>query len=156
MSGLAVENVQDYPRPPALERVPQRLRVMLNGATVADTSRGWRVLETHHAPTYYLPRADVAARLSPASGGSLCEWKGRARYWDVEAGGALEPRSAWSYESPSPRFASIAGHLAFYASRFECFVGELEAWAQPGDFYGGWMTPNLRGTAKGGPGTLHW
>ena len=26
------ENVQDYPRPPAMERTPQRLRVMLAGA----------------------------------------------------------------------------------------------------------------------------
>ena len=157
MSDLPEENVQDYPRPPALERVPQRLRVMLEGATVAETSNGWRVLETHHPPTYYIPRADVAAALTAAAGrGSLCEWKGRASYWDVEAGGILAPRSAWSYEAPTDRFAPIAGHLAFYASRFDCFVGGEAAWAQPGDFYGGWMTGNLTGTAKGGPGTLHW
>ena len=27
---------------------------------------------------------------------------------------------------------------------------------QPGDFYGGWITPNLEGQIKGGPGTRHW
>ena len=150
------ENVQDYPRPPALERTPQRLRVMLAGAMVADTARGWRVLETHHPPTYYIPREDVIAALMPARGGSLCEWKGRATYWDVEAGGTRAPRAAWSYESPTAAFAPIKGHLAFYASRFDAWVGEDKAWAQDGDFYGGWMTPNIEGMPKGAPGTLHW
>jgi hypothetical protein len=37
-----------------------------------------------------------------------------------------------------------------------CFVGELEVIPQPGDFYGGWMTPNLTGTIKGAPGTEFW
>ena len=153
---MTPENVQDYPRPPTLERTPHRLRVMLGGALVAETARGWRVLETHHPPTYYVPREDVTAALTPARGGSLCEWKGRASYWHVEAGGTRAPRAAWSYEDPTRPFAPIAGHLAFYASRFDAWVGEERAWAQDGDFYGGWMTSNIRGTAKGAPGTLHW
>ena len=65
---LTPENVQDYPRPPALEPVRQRLRVALGGQVIAETTRGLRVLETHHAPTYYLPLADVAEGvLHPAS-----------------------------------------------------------------------------------------
>jgi uncharacterized protein (DUF427 family) len=49
-----VENVWDYPRPPRLEKTDRRLRVLLDGVTVADTTRGYRVLETSHPPTYYL------------------------------------------------------------------------------------------------------
>ena len=53
---------------------------------VAETTRALRVLETHHAPTYYLPPEDIHAALRPASGSSFCEWKGVARYFDVIVG----------------------------------------------------------------------
>ncbi|MEO0914596.1 MAG: DUF427 domain-containing protein, partial [Pseudomonadota bacterium] len=83
MTGLPIENVQEYPRPPRLERVGFVLKVALDGAPVAETVAGWRVLETHHAPTYYLPAGDVdPGCLRPAAGGSFCEWKGRASYFD--------------------------------------------------------------------------
>jgi len=155
---LPEEDVQAYPRPPALEPVPRTLRIVLGGAIVAETRAGWRVCETHHAPTYYLPQdAFAAGALRPAPGRSLCEWKGRAVYWDVAAGGAVRPRAAWSYPAPTPRFAAIADHVAVYAHAMDgCFVGGVAVSPQPGDFYGGWVTPNLRGTVKGGPGTLGW
>ncbi|MEM6304248.1 MAG: DUF427 domain-containing protein [Pseudomonadota bacterium] len=157
MTGLPVENVQDYPRPPALEPVPQRLRVILGGQIVADTTRGYRVLETHHAPTYYIPPDDVTGHLTPAQGRSFCEWKGTASYWDVTAGEVTAPRAAWSYANPTPGFVPITGYLAFYAASMEaCFVGEASVVPQPGDFYGGWTTDNLRGQIKGAPGTRHW
>ena len=157
MAPMHVENVQDYPRPPALEPVAERLRVMLAGKVIAETTRGFRVLETHHAPTYYLPRASISAELSPAPGRSFCEWKGAAVYWDVMVGDAVARRAAWSYPEPTKPFRDIAGHVAFYASAMEaCFVGEHRVLPQPGDFYGGWVTDNLRGQIKGAPGTEHW
>ena len=77
---LARENVQHYPRPPALEPVAHRLSVVLAGVEIAATTRGFRVLETHHAPTYYLPPEDVVPdALRPSAGRTLCEWKGVAR-----------------------------------------------------------------------------
>ena len=79
MTDLPIENVQDYPRPPRLEGVPQQLRIMLADQIVAETTRGLRILETHHAPTYYFPRADIRADLVPVSSGSFCEWKGQAQ-----------------------------------------------------------------------------
>ena len=154
---LAPENVQSYPRPPALEPVRQRVTVVLGGATIVDTRRALRVLETHHAPTYYIPREDIEAALADAPGRSFCEWKGRARYFHLTAGGRTARRAAWTYEAPSTRFGLLAGHLALYASLMDrCTVGGVEVSAQPGDFYGGWITPNLEGVVKGGPGTEHW
>lgn len=155
---LPRENVQDYPRPPRLEPVPQRLVVVLGGAVIADTMRGLRVLETHHAPTYYIPPEDVAAgALRPAGGGSFCEWKGRAAYSDVTGGGVTRARAAWCYPAPSGRFAALAGCVAFYAAMMdECRVGDVVASPQPGGFYGGWVTPNLEGRIKGAPGTEWW
>lgn len=157
MTDLPRENVKSYPRPPRLEPVPQQIRVVLGGATVAETTRALRVLETHHAPTYYLPRGDVQATLRPVPGTSFCEWKGVARYLDVIAGEKTAPRAAWAYDRPTAEFAALAGHIAFYAGLMdEAWVGDLRVVPQPGDFYGGWVTPNLEGRIKGAPGTRHW
>lgn len=154
---LARENVQTYPRPPVVAPVPQRVLVHLGGAVVADTQAALRVLETHHAPTYYLPLDDITATLTPAHGSSFCEWKGAARYFDVTAGGVTARRAAWAYDGPTPRFAALVGHVAFYAGSMQaCFVGDAPVIPQPGDFYGGWVTPNLDGIPKGAKGTEHW
>ena len=157
MTDLPRENVQSYPRPPALEPVPLRITLRLGGVLVADTIRALRVLETHHAPTYYLPPADILATLCPAPGSSNCEWKGVARYFDVLAGAATARRAAWAYDHPTARFTDLAGHVAFYAALMdEAWVGDARVIPQPGNFYGGWVTPNLDGQIKGAPGTQHW
>jgi len=157
MTEISRENVQSYPRPPALEPVPQRITIRLGGVVVADTTRALRVLETHHAPSYYLPPEDIQATSRPAPGSSLCEWKGVARYFDVIAGDKTALRAAWAYDRPTARFAALAGHVAFYAGLIdEAWVGDLRVIPQPGDFYGGWVTPNLDGQIKGAPGTRHW
>ena len=154
---LPVEDVRDYPRPPALEPAGARVVVRLGGAVAAESDRALRVLETHHAPTYYLPPEDVAAELIPCPGLTFCEWKGRAEYFDVRAGAGRARRAAWRYPRPSPRFRALANHLSFYAGEMDaCEVGGVRVLPQPGDFYGGWLTPNLVGTVKGGPGTEGW
>ncbi|ROU03609.1 DUF427 domain-containing protein [Histidinibacterium lentulum] len=154
---LAPETVQDYPRPPRIEPAGAVLRVILGGEEIVHTAEALRVLETHHAPTYYLPRAAILADIAPAPGRSFCEWKGRARYWTLSAGGRTAPRCAWDYPDPAPGFAALKDHLAIYAHAMDaCFVGSMEVTPQPGDFYGGWVTPNLRGLVKGGPGTEGW
>jgi uncharacterized protein (DUF427 family) len=48
--GPGQESVWDYPRPPALEPVPERIRIEFNSKTIADTNRAYRVLETSHPP----------------------------------------------------------------------------------------------------------
>ncbi len=157
MTDLARENVQSYPRPPALEPVAQRIVIVLGGQIIADTTAAYRVLETHHAPSYYLPRSDVTATLHSAAGSSFCEWKGAARYFDVEGGGVTVRRAAWAYDRPSAGFTPIAGYVAFYAALMEaCFVAGEKVIPQPGDFYGGWVTSNLDGIPKGARGTEHW
>ena len=157
MTDLPRENVQLYPRPPALELVPHRIMIRLDGQIVAETVRALRVLETHHAPTYYLPPEDINAALRPAQGDSFCEWKGVARYFDVIAGAVTAARAAWAYDRPTSGFNALAGYVAFYPGQMdEAWVGDLRVIPQPGDFYGGWITPNLDGNIKGAAGTRHW
>jgi len=156
--GPGQESVWDYPRPPRLERTPHRLEVVFNGELIADSVRGWRVLETSHPPTYYLPPEDIRFDfLQKAGGGSACEWKGKAIYWDVVRGNRVAEKAAWSYPDPTPAFAAIRDHLAFYPARMdECRVDGEVVRPQEGGFYGGWITSQLVGPFKGVPGSWGW
>ena len=154
--GRGQESVWNFPRPPLLESTDRRLRVALGGVTVAETTSGLRVLETSHPPSYYLPPADCDLSLfTRAAGSSFCEWKGHATYWTVTAGGHIAERAAWSYPDPTPTFAAIRDHVAFYPSAFECFVDDEAVTPQPGGFYGGWITSGVAGPFKGVPDS-HW
>lgn len=153
-----MESVWSYPRPPRLEPVAQQIRVVLGGETVVDTTDAYRVLETSHPPGYYIPPGDVRAGcLVRAGRGSFCEWKGSAHYFDVCGGGQIVTGGAWGYDHPSARFASIAGFISFYAGRMDaCFLGSERVEPQEGEFYGGWITRDLAGPFKGGPGSTGW
>ncbi len=148
----------DYPRPPLLVKDARHVRVLGGDVVVVDTRAAHRVLETSHPPTFYLPWVDVdRARLVEVGGGSFCEWKGQARYFDVVLGSVRLPRVAWSYPDPiDDDFAAIAGSVAFYAKDLACFVDKARVTPQPGGFYGGWITPELCGPFKGDPGSGGW
>lgn len=156
--GPGQESVWDYPRPPRLERTDARVRVVHAGATVADTTSAWRVLETSQAPAFYLPPDDIdLALLRPADGRSFCEWKGVASYVDVVAGDQVAPQAGWFYRQPNEAFAAIADHLAFYPQRVDaCFVNDEQVDPNGGDFYGGWITSTVVGPFKGDAGTRSW
>jgi uncharacterized protein (DUF427 family) len=157
--GPGQESVWDYPRPPRVEAVPERLRVIVDGEILAETTRGYRVLETAGAPVYYIPPDDVRMdRLTASPHTSVCEWKGVAAYWAYEVpGGRRIDNIAWSYPSPEPGYEAIRDHLAFYAGRVdEAWVGDERATPQPGRFYGGWVTSRIVGPIKGGPGSFGW
>jgi uncharacterized protein (DUF427 family) len=138
--------------------VPERIRVVVEGVTIADSVRAVRVLETAGAPVYYVPRVDVRTDLlAPTPTSTHCEWKGDATYWTLTVGARRVEDLAWSYEAPLPGFESIMGHLAFYASRVdEAWVGDQRATPQPGGFYGGWLTSRIVGPVKGEPGSRGW
>ena len=153
-----MESVWDYPRPPAVTRCERTVRIELGGVVIAESGRALRVLETSHPPTLYLPQDDIAAGvLAPAAGSSFCEFKGRAVYFDVAAGGRVAERAAWHYPEPDPAYAALLGHVSFYPGRMDaCWLGEERVRAQAGDFYGGWITADLAGPFKGPPGTRGW
>jgi uncharacterized protein (DUF427 family) len=156
-NGLPRESVWDYPRPPRVEGEPRVVTVHLGGELIATTDRALRVCETAGPPAVYLPPdAPAEAALIPVRGGSWCEWKGQARYFEVRAGARRIGRAAWSYPSPKPGYEVLAGWLSFYPGRLECRLGEELVRPQPGGFYGGWVTDEICGPFKGGPGTLGW
>ena len=132
--GPGQESVWDYPRPPKLEKINKHISVYFNNELIADTRGAWRVLETSHPPVYYIPPEDIRTDfLKPAQGGSWCEWKGQAAYFDIK------------------------DHVAFYAGLMDrCLANGEEVTPQPGGFYSGWITADIVGPFKGAPGTSGW
>lgn len=156
--GPGQESVWDYPRPPRVESTSKRVRIVFNGVTIADTTNAKRVLETSHPPTYYIPREDVQmAYFTATPRRTFCEFKGQAAYWTIIVNGQMEPDVAWSYPNPAPGFEAIKDHIAVYPARMEaCYVDDERVQAQEGSFYGGWITSDIVGPFKGGPGTIGW
>jgi uncharacterized protein (DUF427 family) len=151
------ESVWDYPRPPRLAADPRTVIVRAGKVLLAETRAAFRICETAAPPTFYLPPADVRMEhLLPAPGSSRCEWKGEAGYWDVATPGRRFERVAWSYPEPFAEFEAIRDYLSFYPGRLECYVDGRRVLAQPGRFYGGWVTPELVGPFKGEPGSEDW
>ena len=156
-NGLPYESVWDYPRPPEIRPEPREVTVYLNGETIARSTRAVKVCETAGGPVVYLPPDDVApGALEPAGGGSFCEWKGSAVYFDVVAGEERARQAAWAYPDPTPTFQPIAGWVSFYPALVECRLGDEAVRPQPGGFYGGWMTDEVTGPVKGEPGSEGW
>lgn len=152
------ESVWDYPRPPRLEKTEKRIRVIFNGAVIADSTDAYRILETSHPPTYYIPQADInMVLLTKTNRRTVCEFKGAATYWTIQVGNRTAENAAWSYAIPNPSYEAMADYICFYASRMdECYVDDEKVQAQEGDFYGGWITSDIVGPFKGGAGTMGW
>jgi len=150
--------VWQYPRPPRAERDHRRAVLRRAGVVIADTTDLVRVLETSHPPTFYLPRSAFGEYLQPGERMTFCEWKGAARYVDVVVAGA-EPLAevGWWYPEPDRRYPELADRVAVYAGPFDEITldGEVVR-PQPGGFYGGWVTDEVVGPFKGGPGSWGW
>lgn len=135
------------------------MRGIVDGTVLFDTTGALRLLETSHPPSYYIPPgAFEAGWLVRNHHSSMCEWKGRARYFDLRRkDGTVLENVAWDYPQPVPSFATIKDHIAIYAWALdEVWVGDDRVKPQEGRFYGGWITPDVVGPFKGGPGSWGW
>ena len=132
--------------------------VVLGGEVVADTTRALRVLETSHPPVYYVPPGDYRrACFRPTAHESFCEFKGVARYFDLVVGERVAREAAWSYRPGGALRRAAATASAVYPGAWTPATSTASACAaQDGGFYGGWITSDVVGPFKGGPGTLGW
>lgn len=156
--GPGQESVWDYPRPPRLEDSDKHIQVIFNGITIADTHRAKRVLETSHPPVYYIPPEDIKMEyFIPTSRSTYCEFKGDTSYYTIQVGDKTIPNGAWYYRNPTPGYETMTNYIALYPGKMDaCYVNGEKVQAQEGDFYGGWVTAEIVGPFKGGPGTWGW
>jgi uncharacterized protein (DUF427 family) len=101
----------------------RRVRVEVDGVTVADSSAPRILFETSLPPRFYLPLPDVRMELlQPSNLRSHCAYKGTAAYWSVRVGDTTYDDLAWIYRTPLPECQKIAGLVCFYNEKVDLFV----------------------------------
>jgi uncharacterized protein (DUF427 family) len=99
---------------------PHRIRVVLGGFIVAETTKALTLQEANFPPVQYIPREDVQMDLLERTDRtSHCPYKGDASYFTVTAGGLVRENGVWTYENPKPQVSAIAGHVAFYPDKVD-------------------------------------
>ncbi len=124
------EEVYVHPRDPytRVDILPtsRRIRIEVDGETVADSTSGRILFETGLPPRYYLPKTDVRMELlTPTEHGTSCPYKGDATYWSVTVGGSVHDNIVWSYPFPTKESADVAGLVCFYNERVDLYVDEV-------------------------------
>ena len=93
----------------------KRVRAVLGGETVVDSTDVLLMFERGHLPVYYFPVADVREDLlEPSDHTSHCPRKGDATYHSVRAGDRFAENAVWRYLAPVPECPDISGHVAVY------------------------------------------
>jgi uncharacterized protein (DUF427 family) len=126
------EPVYTHPRDP-YKRIDilassRRIRIEIDGITVAESGQPRLLFETGLPVRYYLPLTDVRLDLlRPSDTSTHCPYKGMASYWSVQTDTRLHPDVVWIYRAPLPESQKIAGLACFYNERVAVYVdGELQ------------------------------
>jgi uncharacterized protein (DUF427 family) len=97
-----------------------KVRVMVAGRIVAESTRALRLEEKGYPPVYYLPRDDAdMSLLVGTTHYSYCPYKGDCTYYSIPIGGTKSEYAVWTYESPYEAVTAIKDHLAFYPTRVD-------------------------------------
>ena len=97
---------------------PKRVRISMDGVVIADTSQALTLKEAGYPAVQYVPRGDAnLALMTRTDRVTHCPYKGNANYFSIVANGKSIENSVWTYETPFPAMAEIAGHLAFYPEK---------------------------------------
>jgi uncharacterized protein (DUF427 family) len=119
------------------EDSPRRIRGILAGETVVDSTLVKLLHEHAHLPVYYFPREDVRMDLlEPTDHSTRCPYKGEASYWSVRVGDHVAENAVWGYPEPIDDAPPLAGYVAFYWNKLDTWYEEdEEAIVHPRDPY---------------------
>jgi len=114
---------------------PRRIRAVVEGETVVDSTRALYLFERDHLPVYYFPEADVRTEhFEPSDRHTTCPRKGEASYWTLRVGERVVEDAMWGYDEPLDSISEIAGHRAFYWKRMDHWYEEDdEVYVHPRD-----------------------
>ena len=97
---------------------PKRIRISADGVVIADTTHALTLKEASYPAVQYVPRQDTNMNLLKRTDRvTHCPYKGDANYFSVVGDGKAIENAIWTYETPYPAMADIAGHLAFYPDK---------------------------------------
>ncbi|MEV0717105.1 DUF427 domain-containing protein [Asanoa sp. NPDC050611] len=118
----------DYPRMAAetdrVEPAPRRIRGLLGGAVVFDTTSARYVWEWPNYPQYYIPFGDVDRRFLVDEEHPRRLRRGTARRYGLRAGDTERPGSVRVFEADA--LAGVAGHARFDWAALDAWFEEDE------------------------------
>ena len=128
------EEIFVHPRDPytRVDAIPstRHVKAIINGETIADSTRPVILFETGLTPRYYLPAGDIRFDLLRESAKtSRCPYKGVATYHDAVVGGKVYPDVVWSYQDPVPELPKIKGLYSFYNENVDELLVDDEPWS---------------------------
>jgi uncharacterized protein (DUF427 family) len=92
-----------------------RVRAVVDGRTILDTTRGKLLYETGIGPRFYAPLEDFdEAALSRTDHSTHCPFKGDASYFAVQVNGTSRDNAIWAYESPIGEAEWLRGYASLY------------------------------------------
>ncbi len=124
------EEVFVHPRDPftRIDILPssRRVRIEVDGVTVADSTNTSFLFETGLPTRYYFPKVDVRMELlTSTESATHCPYKGTARYWTASVNGVAYDDIVWGYDSPLPESQKIMGLVSFYNEKIDVYVDEV-------------------------------
>ena len=106
----------------------RRVRVVLGGQTVAESTQGRFLFETGMPTRYYLPRDHVRMELlTPSETRTRCPYKGEAVYWSANIGGTGFEDIVWSYPNPVEGSLRIKDYLCFFTENVDAIFARVFA-----------------------------
>jgi uncharacterized protein (DUF427 family) len=106
---------------------PVRIRAVVAGRTILDTTRAKLLHESNIPPVTYVPLEDLdASLLSRTDSSTHCPFKGDASYWNVRVGDRAVEDAVWTYEQPIESAAWLAGYACLYWEKADAWFCEDE------------------------------
>lgn len=103
----------------------RRVRIEIDGVTVADTTNAMFLFETGLPTRYYLPKTDVRFDLlTPTETQTACPYKGTARYWSATINGEMREDVVWGYDVALPESQKVTGMVCFYNEKVDVYIDE--------------------------------
>lgn len=109
------------------EDFPRRMRALVGGQHVLDSSRGMLLHESNIKPVYYAPVEDfVEDLLVPSDHTTHCPFKGDASYWSLKVGDREIENAVWYYPEPLAEAPWLGGYAALYWEKADLWLQEDE------------------------------
>lgn len=110
----------------------RKVKVILEGEIIAESSRPTLLFETGLPTRYYLKKEDFQLDLVLTQKKTSCPYKGDASYWSLISKDKAFENFLWGYKDPLPECGKISGLFSFYNEKVDLYVdGSLEEKPKP-------------------------
>lgn len=100
-------------------RIPEKVMIIVEGETIAETTEAVVMMETGLDPVYYIPKNDIKEIDLIKCGDYESPEKGHAEIYTIRHGARDIENAAWSYDEPNPHFPELMGRVAFYPDKVQ-------------------------------------